>query len=94
MCKRKRPKYKVGDILEEWFSDHNPSVENFLITDIKYVNSQRYRKADRKWYVNDESYYVYTLVSLTSNKPIWMEVDIIEMKRIWRECNHGYRKVA
>ena len=41
MCKRKRPKFKVGDILERWYHDSTP-CNYYVVTAVEfYPKDQR-----------------------------------------------------
>lgn len=48
MCKRKLPKYKIGDIIEYWYEayKHGQIIDHFLIVDIRDPEQlkDRYRK--------------------------------------------------
>lgn len=40
MCKRKRPKYKVGDILERWYTN-GPDVDLYMIVGMEFYIDDR-----------------------------------------------------
>jgi hypothetical protein len=51
MCKRKRPKFKVGDILEDYRYDENDDIYkiyHYMVMEVKYIPCSYLAKRKRK----------------------------------------------
>ena len=94
MCKRKLPKYQVGDTLEEWFEDGTTLFH--LITKVeckrawihRCANGKRLRKPKRGY---DRFYVLYCLKTCDTFTGGIRE---IEMRRQDVYCGWGWRKIA
>jgi hypothetical protein len=83
---RKRPKYKVGDILEGWIIKYDGSMPcwNFLVVGIG---------AER--YPNGKLLYFYDIKTFDNQPPSTIECDIIDMKPgKYPNCKAGWRRVG
>jgi hypothetical protein len=92
---RRRPKYKVGDILEYWQLDlrsipyRKMINEHFLVTDVKMDLTLSKRII---WY-----YYVMPVSSILVNKCMefrYERIDMLTRNRYSRLCIEGWRKVS
>jgi hypothetical protein len=83
MTKRKRPKFQVGDILEEFYYGHEdgiPDISYWLVVKIKF---HCYRLINGK----EQKYYFYTLKDINSDYK-WSAT------RNYIDLTYTFRKVA
>jgi hypothetical protein len=95
MCKRKRHKYKVGDMIEEWWEDDDGKhqIEYLMITGL--THTARWSMTFRHGHATKVKYKeigIYQVLNISTNVSESWEQNSIDMKD-WRNSSMGFRKV-
>lgn len=89
MCKRNRPKYQVGDVLEYWSQNPKSGVHK----------TQHFMVVGIEWWGRNNRYYDYLLKALSSPPgPVEThdrdDIELVDWLWWQRKCRSGYRKVG
>jgi hypothetical protein len=94
MCKRKRPKFKQGDMLEEFFIDsvtNEPVIDRYLVVNVIYEEyyEVKYNSRRSKFPTTDKFKYrwVYELYNIRQQKTF-------HLSRRWVDQICTIKKVA